>query len=322
MDQWLLENMPADSVIGVDSFLISTQQAQALEKLWQPKHLVLKPITSNPVDEAWNQTGTRPPRSQRAVLVHPINFAGKPYEEKIDDVKNFLVKQKAHAILITALDEIAWALNIRGQDIDFNPVLMSYLVITTDKCYFFVDQGKVTPEVRSHLKEELVEILPYEAIEAFLRNIAEATKPILCDLSIVNWRLYLAMGSSAVPTTSPITLPKSLKNAVEIEGMRQSHIRDGVALTAFLCWLENKVRSCNSNEEMISEHQVTIEIENFRHKMPYHLYPSFETIAGYGPNGAIIHYKPKEESSLLGKDVLFLLDSGAQYLDGTTDVTR
>lgn len=321
LDQWVADNLGEGTVIGVDAFLISSQQALLLSDLWKKKGVVLKAIDTNPVDTLWNASGTRPSSSTNPIIIHPLKYAGVAYEEKLLTVQDYVRKNNATAILITALDEIAWLLNIRGSDIDFNPVVMSYLLVTLTKSILFVDSIKVTPDVRNHLKANLVEILPYEAVDDYMKNYAVNDDVVLADPAVVNWRLYLSLGKNVKATVSPVTLPKSLKNAAEIEGMRQSHIRDGVALTAFLCWLENHVRSSESS--IITEYQVAEKIEEFRHKMPMHLYPSFETIAGYGPNGAIIHYKPKEESSnLLKKDALFLLDSGAQYLDGTTDVTR
>lgn len=162
-------------------------------------------------------------------------------------------------------------------------------------------------------------ILDYQSIEKFLSDLVQ-NQTVWIDPTTVNWKLRIIVGSQAIEKTSPITLPKSLKNDTEIEGIRRCHIRDGVALTAFLHWLERKVQA---EPNSFTEYQVTEKIEEFRSKMAMHVGPSFATIAGYESNGAIIHYKPEQATAkTLGTDSMFLLDSGAQYKDGTTDVTR
>lgn len=321
MDQWLLSNLTEQMVVGVDGSLITTQQAKNLQSLLSAKKISLVAIDINPIDKVWLDSSSYPHLSCEPIKIHDLKFAGQPYEEKLNACKDFIAKQEVEFMAVSMLDEINWLFNIRGNDIAFNPVVKSYAVIGLHKSYIFIDLNKIpNEETRSHFDPKIIEILPYQEIESFFKRLSEDSKKVLADLSQLNWRLYLALGSNAKDGVSCITLSKSLKNPIEIEGIRQAHIRDGVALTAFLCWLETTVRNAPNS---ISEYDVTEKIEEFRQKMQYHMGPSFTTIAGYGPNGAIIHYQPaKETAAMLGLDSLFLLDSGAQYLDGTTDVTR
>lgn len=259
------------------------------------------------------------------------------------------------------LDEIAWLLNIRGSDIEYNPVVRSYVYLPdSGPVMWFLPQDitrEMESEVRNHLEldssDPLAVILPYEEIESYLKSQMSAlvssstSSSIRLSSSQLNWRLYSAIESSLLPNStlriksapSLIARMKSVKNEAELNGMRQSHLRDGVALTAYLAWLDRFMKDAKeknlSEDEMPTEYEVAEVLETFRQKMDSHISPSFATISSFGPNGnsldlpfrdlligAVIHYKPKKESSLrLGFDSLYLCDSGAQYLDGTTDVT-
>jgi len=326
---WLVAHLAENSVVGVDSSLISAKSAQELIKTLAAKKITLVAVEQNPVDLVWNRQ-TEPPRvlpPSQAIRVHQASQIGEqqlvgPGQSstvKLENIRAKLRDLHVDAFIVTMLDEIAWLFNIRGSDIAFNPVVISYALVTGDKTTLFVSPGKVTEEVVAHLSG--VEILPYEEVETALRQLASEGKRILADVSQINWRLHAAIGeAAAVAGNSPITLAKSIKNETELEGIRQSHIRDGVALTAFFNWLEDAVRK---EPGKWTEYTIAEQLELFRGKMHGHCGPSFATIAGYGPNGAIIHYKPsKQTSAPVGVDSLLLLDSGAQYLDGTTDVTR
>lgn len=224
--------------------------------------------------------------------------------------------------------QIAWLFNIRGSDIAFNPVTLSYAVITLDRAHLFIDHTKVLdPVISAHLAEGQVMLHNYDEIEGFLKAEAKLGK-VIFDPVQLNWKLCQAIessnehGNSVLRMTSPITMMKAVKNDSELEGIRQCHIRDGAALTAFLCWLEKTVKT---DQIKITEYDVALKIEEYRGKAGFHVGPSFSTIAGFGENGAIIHYKPSKATAAVlrtGPGSMFLLDSGAQYLDGTTDVTR
>jgi len=314
INDWLLANLKEGQVVGVDAYLFPSSQALVLEKLLNSKGIVLKGLGYNPVDKVWN---TRPSGPKGLVSVHDISLAGESHESKITKIQSFLNGLGASSIVISMLDEIMWLFNIRGSDISYNPVAISYAVVTNTKAYLFIDNAKISQEVKAHLGETVI-IIPYEEIEAFLiKQTSEG--PVVCDPLQLNWRLYAAIKSNVIEKPSPITLAKSKKNQSELNGIREAHIRDGAALTAFLNWLTITVKS----GAKLTECDVVDKLEEFRGRMEKHVGPSFSTISGYASNGAIIHYKPEKDTcSTLGTDSLFLLDSGAQYLDGTTDVTR
>lgn len=314
---WVLQHLSAGQKVGIDAWLVTTASAKAMKAKFAAKGIELVSVSENLVDAVWQGKG-RPAYPCNAVETLDLSRSGKSHQDKIDVIRNELRSTGTVAFVVTMLDEVVWLLNVRGADVEFNPVIISYAIVTLDGVFWFVDEAKISAEVRQHLGQE-VTIKPYVEVEAFLKDIAQTGK-VLLDLTKTNYRLAQAVGDAFVDKVSPITLPKSLKNEVELNGIRACHIRDGVALTAFLHWLQNTVRAAPNT---FSEYDVAVKIEEFRHKMSGHVGPSFSTIAGYGPNGAVIHYKPEEATAgKLGVDSLFLLDSGAQYRDGTTDVTR
>lgn len=324
INDWLCKNMKKGEVIGVDSFLISATGAKELQRKLEALGMQLKPISNNPIDELWGTT--KPTKPSSPIRIHDLIYAGISHQEKISNIQSLLSQLNAVAIVISMLDEIAWLLNIRGADVEYNPVTIAYVVVTNTITHLFVDQQKVGNEIKNHFADT-IKTHSYEEVEMFLKEIATTGK-VIVDPDQLNWRLYSAVGTSVLEMTSPITLPKSIKNQAELNGIRNSHIRDGEALTAFLHWLEETVKNTTtsttgSSSAVITEFELSEKLEEFRGKDPLHVSPSFSTIAGYGPNGAIIHYKPEASTCAhLGVDSLFLLDSGGQYLDGTTDVTR
>lgn len=316
LNKWLLQNMSKGQVVGIDSWLVSNSTAESMTKALSPAGIVLKGVESNPVDIIWT---SRPPAPSAPLIILPESVTGVKHTEKIANLRKKMKESGGIAVLVTMLDEIAWLLNLRGGDIAYNPVFFSYVIVTEDSLQLFIDVSKITHEVKAHLGSE-VEVFPYEQVEASLKTLAEHGT-VICDSTRASWRLYSLLGDSARNEISSIQLAKSLKNQQELDGMRACHIRDGAALTAFLCWLEQTVTSGSAGN--LTECQAADKLEEFRGKMSGHVGPSFSTIAGYGANGAIIHYKPEPETcGCLGTDSIFLLDSGAQYLDGTTDVTR
>ena len=234
----------------------------------------------------------------------------------------------SHLLKLIYSLQIAWLFNIRGSDISYNPVTLSYAVVTLEGVHLFIDSVKIiNPSVMAHLAAGLVTVHGYGEVEEFLRMEAKDGKVVI-DPAQLNWQLCQAIessnqsGNSIIRLPSPITIMKAVKNDSELNGIRNCHVRDGAALTAFLYWLEKTVKD---GENKITEYDVAVKIEEYRAKSGMHVGPSFDTIAGFGANGAIIHYKPAKETAAVlgtGAGAMFLLDSGAQYLDGTTDVTR
>eukprot|EP01041_Mallomonas_annulata_P001952 gene1952-3790_t len=305
LDDWLCANLSQGQKIGVDPLLISTSAAQALVKKLEPFGISLEALASNPVDQVWGAARPKPPCTP--VKVHDMAYAGISYQDKIKNIRNDIKLLNADSMVISMLDEIAWLFNIRGADVKYNPVVVSYAIITSQSSHLFVNSNKIGHVILHHLSD--VQLHCYDEIESFLTSQRNLLGKILIDPAQLNWKLYNIVQDCAIVKPSPVTLPKSLKNKEELDSFRDCHVRDGAALTAFLHWLETSLTTGSSSGEegVITEYLVTRKIEEFRGRDPRHVFPSFGTIAGYGSNGL---------------DSLFLLDSGAQYLDGTTDVTR
>jgi len=294
----------------------------------------------NPIDEVWGDD--QPPTPCEPILIHPQSKAGVSSQDKVNKVRDRMDDMTCDLLVVTQLDEIAWLLNVRGADIAFNPVVISYVLVLQDEVMFFVDEGKLHEEAREHLN--FVTIHPYEDFFPVLDQVVdeimkkngeceheEDVRLVWADDVTINWRVGNAIPREfAYFAPSPIQLMKSLKNETEVEGIRQAHIRDGVALTAFFAWLEDEILKLtldvDSGDHLppLTECSIADTLEhNFRGRMEGFVSLSFDTIAGIGPNGAVIHYKAQEDTcSPITPNSLLLIDSGGQYVDGTTDITR
>lgn len=313
---WLTKVLPKNSRVGVDPWLFSTSKWRDsvgdLEKADQR----LIAIENNLIDEIWTD---QPPIPCKQVNVLEKKFTGQDWQEKVEICRKEMKKNNASLLILTALDEIAYLLNLRGSDIVFNPVFFSYVIVTKKDVYLFIDSKKVSKDVKNHLKE--VEIRPYDTIKSELLNLVENEnegKVWLSDSS--NYAL-----SSIVPpdrvynNSTPINLMKAKKNDIEANGMRRAHIKDSVALCQYFMWLEQQIADNIELDELTGSEK----LEKFRAEQELFVGPSFETISSSGSNGAIIHYKVTPETNRpINKNELYLCDSGAQFKDGTTDVTR
>ncbi|KAJ6164545.1 hypothetical protein N7470_003217 [Penicillium chermesinum] len=283
-------------------------------------------IQQNLVDLVWAKD--RPARPQEKVRVHPVKYAGKSFQDKIADLRKELEAKKKAGFIISMLDEIAWLFNLRGNDIPYNPVFFSYAVITPTTADLYVDDDKLTPEVKEHLGSD-VTIKPYDSIFADARalsaarsNSADGTPTKFLLSNKASWALSLNLGGEAQveETRSPIADAKAVKNETELEGMRACHIRDGAALTEYFAWLENELIN---KKTVLDEVDGADKLEQIRSKHDLFAGLSFDTISSTGPNGAVIHYKPEKGScSVIDPAAIYLCDSGCQYFDGTTDTTR
>jgi Xaa-Pro aminopeptidase len=274
----LIAHLQPGQTVAVDPWLSSAGAARALEKKLTARGIKLVPLEHNPIHDVWT---ARPARSDAPAIFHPLEFAGETTASKVEKIRARLGEKDADALVISALDEVAWLFNIRGSDVEFNPVVTSYGVVTRNEgLHLFVDAGKVASAPAGAL--DGITVHAYEDIEGFLKDLSSRGLKTMADPAQLNWRLYRAIEGSVVNAPSPISLPKSLKNAVELEGMKNAHIRDGVALTAFIAWLHETVRS---GARELTEFDVTEIIETYRGKMDLHVSPSFATIAGYGKNG-------------------------------------
>jgi Xaa-Pro aminopeptidase len=289
----------------------------------------LRPVPENLVDLAWDSE--KPERPSEKAFVLDVKYAGKKFEEKLDDLRKELEKKKASGIVISMLDEIAWLFNLRGNDIPYNPVFFSYAIVTPEDATLFIDDDKLTDDVRAHFGKA-VKIKPYNAIFDQLATIKSSLdsysseegtpkKKFLASTK-ASWALSVGLGGeeNVDEARSPVGDAKAVKNEVELEGMRQCHIRDGAALIEYFAWLEDQLVN---KEAKLDEVDTSDKLEQIRSKHDLFVGLSFDTISSTGANAAVIHYKPLRGScSVVDKDAIYLCDSGAQFLDGTTDTTR
>ncbi|XP_056168231.1 aminopeptidase P2-like isoform X2 [Syzygium oleosum] len=322
-------------------FLFSSDAAEELkEAIAKKNHELVLLYNINLVDVVWKE---RPKSPTKPVRIHDLKFAGLDVASKLSFLRAEFVDAGASAIIISMLDEVAWLLNLRGSDVPHSPVVYAYLLVKTDTAELFVDSSKITPEVMDHLKNAGVELRPYDKILSEIENLAKQGGNLWLDTSSMNAAIvntyksacdkYLNKkskarvqdynGRSAMPSgvyrASPISLAKAVKNDAELQGMRNSHLRDAAALAHFWVWLEEEI----NRGAKLTEVEVADKLLEFRSMQDGFIDTSFDTISGSGANGAIIHYKPEPGScSVLDVQKLFLLDSGAQYVDGTTDITR
>lgn len=327
-EKWLASELSNGQRVGVDSALISYEAAKKLRESLNKnnnKSIELVAVNENLIDAIWRDQPTFKPKEIQNL---PIEFSGKASNEKIGELRSYLKSQSCSSIILTALDEIAWLFNLRGSDINYNPVFFSYAFITLDQTFLFIghenDENKLSEVARSALSKDQVIIEDYLAVFGRMEKLTEGLKDILIT-STCNWKLVEAIGIEKIKTLNgafgPIETAKSIKNETEMKGFRQCHIRDGAALCRYFAWLEVELNK--SDAPVIDEVDGADRLEAFRSEGENFKGLSFDTISGSGPNGAIIHYKPEKPSAaLITIDNLYLCDSGAQYLDGTTDVTR
>lgn len=268
----------------------------------------------DPLEQIWTN---RPAIPENVVELHPMKYAGEELSSKISRIRQALRKRHADGMLVSALDDIAWTLNLRGTDVHCNPVFVAYLLVASDKVSLFVDEKKLTAEVRAYLENNHVSIYKYNKVEEGLKAYGEYN--ILLDGDETSYFLWKAVRChEIIAEKSPIPAMKAIKNATEIQGYRNAMLRDGVAMVKFLKWLKPAVEKGGQTEISIDE-----KLTGLRAQQDLFRDISFDTIAGYGAHGAIVHYEATPETDIpLKPEGFLLLDSGAQYLDGTTDITR
>ncbi|XP_050360085.1 xaa-Pro aminopeptidase ApepP-like isoform X2 [Nymphalis io] len=337
MDKWLTSNLVSGSVVGVDPHTMTREDWTPLQTALSKAKVQLMAVDKNLVDLARFQLKDFPPERPHNNIMHlPIEYTGKTAGQKIKELRDKMAEKNASALVITALDEVAYTLNLRGSDINYNPVFFSYLVITPTSVVLFWDEGKIPQDIRDILVEEGVDLegRPYEEITDALKKIARELSEngdrehsiwLSSEASEAIHRAASGEGDLKKPLNlvsemSPVALAKLVKNSVELEGFRQCHIRDGVAVVRFFKWLHDQIDGGTA----VTEVQAADKLLEFRKEEKYFMGPSFETIPGAGENGAIIHYSPSHDGpqrKIRASD-MFLLDSGGQYMDGTTDITR
>lgn len=336
---WIVDKMPEGTKLGVDASVHSVSESRALRKHLEEAKCHLVYVQTNPVDQAWG--ADRPGFPTAPLRVHAMEFAGKSVADKLVEVREAMTKSEVDYLVVSPLDEVAWLFNVRGADAACNPVTISYGLVGKDTATLYVDMGKVTPEVLTHLNENGVSVAEYEKCEVDIREAAAAGARLWVDPEKVSSALVVAAEEAAAdapptksaktsdgdtPTkkvvkegVSPIPLAKAIKNKAELDGLMEAHLRDGVAMASFWCWLDQQTAKGATHDE----YALGDKVMEFRAAQKGFIEESFATIAGEGPHGAIIHYRASQASARkVGSDSLLLCDSGGQYDCGTTDVTR
>ncbi|HEV8407097.1 MAG TPA: aminopeptidase P family protein [Sphingomicrobium sp.] len=314
--QWLEEHAPEGARIGYDPWLHTRDWVKKAKEALASRGAELVPVETNPIDEIWND---RPEASKAHLVVQPDEYAGKSAAEKRTEIGDWLVRHHADAAVLSALDSIAWAFNIRGQDVTHTPVALAYAIVHSDgTADLFVAGEKIGPEVRQHLGNgvRLHERLEFEAALSKLNG-----KTIVVDPERAVAAIFEALdkaGAKILALRDPTILPKALKNPAEIAGQKAAQNRDGTAVVRFLHWIDEEAPGGEVDELIASDR-----LESLRRESSELRDLSFDSISGAGPNGAIVHYKSNEKTNRkLEKGTLYLIDSGGQYVDGTTDITR
>ena len=313
--EWLGRELKdaADKAVGIDGMVNSTNSIKELISDLRTQGGITLRTNFDPLERIWLD---RPAIPENPVVIHPLEYAGEPTREKLARIRKALREKHADGMLMAALDDIAWTLNLRGSDVHCSPVFVSYLLISTTEVTLYINKVKLTPEVMSYLQAEGVGVKPYNQVKQGLKDYFEYN--ILLDGNEVNYTLYKTVEREIVDASSPVPLMKAVKNEREIAGFRSAMLKDGIAMVKFLKWLKSAVEAGGQTEMSVERKLTALKAEQ-----PLFRGLSFDTIVGYEEHGAIVHYEaiPETDTTLHPKGLL-LIDSGTQYQDGTTDVTR
>ena len=315
IEEYLLEKLPKNSTLGFDGRVMSVKEGQSLANKLAFKGINIE-YKYDLVNDIWEDRCSLP--TEKAFLLG-TEYSGESFSDKLSRIRAVMKAKKATTHILASLDDIAWLFNIRGRDVKSNPVVLSYAVISIDSVYLFIDKNKIGEDIRAELSKENVQIKGYEEVYEFIKKIEE-NEVVLIDTSKVNYAIYSNIPSNVqkIEERNPSILFKSIKNEIELKNIRNSHIKDGVAFTKFMYWLKNNIGKIE-----ITEISATQKLEEFRREQDKFIEPSFSTIAAYKDHAAMMHYSATEESNYkLEPRDLFLVDSGGQYFDGTTDITR
>ncbi len=313
--EFVKENLPPKGCIGFDGRVVNGKAGEEYKNIADEKKGRLY-VEEDLVDLIWEE---RPPMSKKPFFILEEKYSGKSTKEKLQEVRGEMEKEKADIHILTSLYDIAWLLNVRGGDVDYVPVVLSYLVLSKEECVWFLQQEILTEEQKSYLKDNGIVTKEYEEIYSYVPEIPGDKKALL-HKSEVNYRIVNALKDTVeiIDKENPTELMKSVKNKTEAENTIKAHVKDGVAFTKFMYWLKNSI-----GKEEITEISASDVLENFRRQQENFLDLSFDTISAYGANAAMMHYSATEETNALLKPEGFLLvDSGGHYLEGTTDITR
>lgn len=339
VDSWLASNMPDGAVIGVDGMTFSVGSYERLESALVAQSslavtLQALPVNvSNFIDQVWGED--RPPPPSAAVTVHDIKYAGQSVSDKLETVREAMRGKNATHLVVAGLDEVAWLLNLRGSDVEYNPVFWSYVVVTLTGATLYCESSRFSEGVAEALSADNIEVQPYGSLLSDLAHNVGEGSVVWIDPSICNYAIFLAINTQAtdkgpvlseagdgniISSQGPVPLAKAKKNSVELAGARAAHVRDAIAVVKFLTWLEAEVIEHGRRP---TECEAADKLDVLRSEQDMFVSLSFPTISSTGSNGAIIHYRPMPETcSRIDKEHVYLVDSGGQYRDGTTDITR
>ena len=316
VSEWLASELSTyeKAVVGLDGNVNSFAEVAAMEQELATKGNITVRTDTDPMTDLWTD---RPVIPDSIVCLHPLKYSGESTSSKISRVRKHLLECGADGLLVTALDEIAWVLNLRGSDVHCNPVFVSYLLISPETITLYINNVKLSEDVKAYLALEKIDVEAYEAVVEGLRSYMG--KSLLVDMSSTNYSLATAIPFEKVCSGgSPVVTLKAVKNKVEQDGFRAAMLRDGVAVVKFLAWLKSAVEAGGQTEISLDERLTALRAEQPKFKGI-----SFDTIVGYEVHGAIVHYEATPETNIpIEPHGLVLIDSGAQYLDGTTDITR
>lgn len=313
--QYIVNNIQSGETLGFDGKVLATNTVLDFEAKLKDKKVNFN-FEFDLVGEIWRD---RPSLPASQVFVLEEKFTGESIEKKLTRVRNILEEENCDVNIITSLDDIAWIFNIRGNDVKNNPVNLAYAAITVDKAVLYIVEEKLNSEVEKYLYKNGVEVRDYFEIYEDMERVSNSNI-IMMDLNKVNYTIFKKLNPEikVINRSNPSTIMKACKNKVELENLRNSHVKDGVAVTKFMYWLKNSI-----GKEEITEMSATQKLESFRKEQELYIEPSFDTIAAYESNAAMMHYKSTSETDRrLEAKNLFLVDSGGQYFDGTTDITR
>lgn len=312
---WILSNLQSGDVVGLDGAVFTTNDVRRMSNVLSQKSISLE-TKYDLFETIWKD---RPGLPKEEIFALPVEFSGISAAEKIADIQDILRVSSIDILLVTALDEVAWLYNIRGNDVECNPVSVAYAVIQQKEAILFIEAEKVSAEMRKILSDDGIILADYHKLAEYLWSLSYDST-ILLDGNKVNYSLFSQFGQrcKCVERASPVSMLKCVKNETELSGIRQAMIKDGVALTRFFIWLEN-----TAGNEVVTECDIAEKLYEYRDEQLLFVGESFSTIAGYAGHGAIVHYRAVPESaSVIQKESFLLIDSGGQYFNGTTDITR
>lgn len=311
--EWLIDNLPEGSTVALDGEDFSKNQLDNIEAILKQKYISID-TNIDVISLVWND---RPSLPNAPIFEHSPEYTGQTRIEKLTQLRQSISSADCDAILITALDEIAWLLNIRGKDVDFNPVALAYVFVSQKQAIVFVDANKINGELNKNFNDDDITLMPYESIVHFLNNIDSFTK-VLVDPAAISIKLYKSINCRIFHIDAPVKISKAVKTKKEIEQYRQTMVLDAVALAYAFKWLEENISSGQVTEYTFGE-----KIASLRAQHSTYVGESFNAIVGYNENGAIVHYHAlKDKCKYLNAHGVLLVDCGGQYMGGTTDITR